>query len=492
MTQAGTFVRRHFGALLLGVQVVVDVLVVFLACAVGYGFVRSLDSTVRMPELQVYRELWGLVCVVCLAVFYGFGMYRPVKSLLNVEEFKAISKSTVVSFVIVVTLIVMLRPTSQQADQGIYSFLLPLHSIVVLNLEPTAFSRLTLVTTFVLIGVLTAISRFMSFRVIQFLHRRGIGNRNVLILGTGDTGRWLQRKFVLVPTLGLRLVGFVSQSPDEVGRAMDRTRVLGSFDDLGDLVREHKIHEVFVALPESSEARLMELIERLESWDVNYRVVPRFYHLMSRRMKIENLDSIPLISRPDRREGWPKALAKRVLDVTTAIAVLLVTLPVFVLAAILIKRQSEGPVFFKQIRVGREGKPFLMFKFRTMYQHLSGDAPTPQSSRDPRITPVGRFLRRYSLDELPQFLNVLRGEMSAVGPRPEMPFIVDRYNALDRERLRAKPGVTGLWQISSGRRFAIHENLDYDIYYIENQSLLLDMVILALTVVAVARGAGAN
>jgi exopolysaccharide biosynthesis polyprenyl glycosylphosphotransferase len=349
-----------------------------------------------------------------------------------------------------------------------------------------------LVVTFVLIGSMTAVSRFFSFRAIQHLHRRGIGNRNVLIYGTGETGRLLQRKFVLVPTLGLRFVGYVTEDPDEVGRSIERNEVLGTYEDLDDLIRTYKVHEVFVALPRADENRVMEVIDKLTSRGVQYRVVPRFYHIMSQRVKIENLDSVPLISRPERREHFVTAACKRVLDLVVSVVVLVSTLPIFLLAAIMIRRQSDGSVFFTQTRIGKDGKPFRMFKFRTMYAEMSVDAPTPQSGQDPRITPVGRVLRRYSLDELPQFLNVLRGEMSVVGPRPEMPFIVERYNSLDRERLRAKPGITGLWQISSGRRFAIHDNLDYDIYYIENRSLLLDLVIIALTVFAVARGAGAH
>jgi lipopolysaccharide/colanic/teichoic acid biosynthesis glycosyltransferase len=171
--------------------------------------------------------------------------------------------------------------------------------------------------------------------------------------------------------------------------------------------------------------------------------------------------------------------------------VLLLTLPLWALAALLIKRESPGPVFFTQSRIGREGQAFRMYKVRTMHQHLSGDAPTPRSSSDPRVTNIGRWLRRFSLDELPQFLNVLAGDMSVVGPRPEMQFIVDKYNTLERERLRVKPGITGLWQISYARQMAIHENLDYDLYYIEHQSLLLDLVIISLTLFAVVKGTGA-
>jgi lipopolysaccharide/colanic/teichoic acid biosynthesis glycosyltransferase len=220
-------------------------------------------------------------------------------------------------------------------------------------------------------------------------------------------------------------------------------------------------------------------------------MVPRFHHLMSFKVKIETLDSIPLITRADPRPTLLGQAAKRILDLVFSSLVLLITAPLFLVIAILIKRESQGPVFFVQSRVGKDGKPFRMIKFRTMHAHLSGDAPTPRTRGDPRITPTGRWLRRFSVDELPQFLNVFLGDMSVVGPRPEMQFIVDQYGPLDRERLRTKPGVTGLWQISYARQMAIHDNLDYDLYYIEHQSLLLDLVIIALTLFAVVKGTGA-
>jgi exopolysaccharide biosynthesis polyprenyl glycosylphosphotransferase len=235
----------------------------------------------------------------------------------------------------------------------------------------------------------------------------------------------------------------------------------------------------------------MRIIAECERLGVTYRVVPRFYHLMSFKVRIENLDSIPLITRPDRRPSVFKLFVKRAFDLVVSTLVLILTVPLFVVAAILIKRESPGPVFFVQQRIGRDGVPFEMFKFRTMHHHMSGDAPTPRSPYDPRITQIGRWLRRYSLDELPQFINVFVGDMSVVGPRPEMRFIVEQYDALSKERLRVKPGITGLWQISYARQQAIHENLDYDLYYIENQSFLLDVVIIALTGFAVAKGTGA-
>jgi len=493
MSFPGAFVRRYYEPLMLSVQVLIDLAVVLLACWLGYE-VREYVFWARPTPLAVYREIFLLTAAVTLVCFHAFGMYSPLKSLLNIEEFKAIAKATLTSFLVVHVLLVFLR-TATLPDKGAYRYLLPLHRLVDLHTEADpslwSFSRLAVVLAFVFILLFTTASRFASFKVIQLLHRRGIGNRNVLILGSGETARRLQKKFSLVPTLGLNLAGFVGEDERQVGQTIQRTPVVGTLEDLDWLVRRYKVSEVFVAMPEASEEHVMGMMERLEGLGVAYHVVPRFYHLLSHKVRIESLDSIPLITRIDRPRSLAGAALKRTLDVAVSLAVLSVGAPFFLIPALLIKRESPGPVFFLQTRIGRNGKPFRMIKFRTMHMNMSGDAPKPRAPDDPRITRIGRWLRRYSLDELPQVLNVLRGEMSLVGPRPEMPFIVAGYGPMQRERLKVKPGLTGLWQISYARGEAIHENLDYDIYYIENQSMLLDVVIIGLTVFAVAKGTGA-
>jgi len=493
MTLAGDYVRRHFEPLMLSVQVLVDLAVVWLACYLGW-LMRETVAYSAGPSFEDHREVFLLTAAVTLVCFHTYGMYSPLKSLLNIEEFKAVAKSSAAAFLVVHSLFTILR-TATLSEKGIYKILLPLHRFVDIHMVDTQgewlFSRLSVLLAFGFILVLTTVSRFFSFKAIQWLHRRGVGNRNVLIYGTGETARRLQKKFVLVPTLGLNLIGFVSPTGDDVGRRIDRSEVLGSGDELDFLVRRYKVSEVFVATPEAHEEDLMGIVETLERNGVVYHIVPRFYHIFSHKVRIETLDSIPLISRPDREPGLVQQAAKRVLDLVVATAVIVAGAPLFLIAAVLIKRESPGPVFFRQTRIGKDGAPFPMIKFRTMHVHLSGDAPKPKSHDDPRLTHIGRWLRRYSLDELPQVFNVLRGEMSIVGPRPEMPFIVDRYGPLERERLRAKPGLTGLWQISYARGEAIHENMEYDIYYIEHQSFLLDVVIIALTGFAVVKGTGA-
>jgi exopolysaccharide biosynthesis polyprenyl glycosylphosphotransferase len=490
MTQVGNLLRRYFEPILLTVQVLVDLCVVLGACLLAY-FLREYVGWRQPTRLITYREVILLTAAVCLVSFHAFRLYSPIKSLLNIEEFKAIAKATTVSFFVLLGLLMFLRTTPLPPAGPLYKIVVRVHQLIDLQTSPDRYSRMFLVLAFGLILVLMMVSRFISFKVIQMLHRRRIGNRNALIYGTGETALRLQRKFVLVPTLGLNLVGFVGERAEEVGRSYNHVPVLGTFDALELLIGRHKISEVFVAESQSTDERVMDIIEKLEALGIIYHVVPRFYHLMTHRVRIEDLDSIPLLTPRGRRSSLLGSVVKRAFDLTVSAVVLTVGAPFFLVPALLIRRETAGPVFYRQKRIGRDGVPFEMLKFRTMHVAMSGDAPAPRSSEDPRITRIGRFLRRYSLDELPQVWNVLRGDMSLVGPRPEMPFIVERYGPLERERLRVKPGLTGLWQISYARSEAIHENIDYDIYYVENQSFLLDVVILVLTAFAIVKGTGA-
>lgn len=492
MTRAGTLIRRHFEPLVLSVQVLVDLVTVVGACIFAWWVREQFAPSGSETPLEIYRSIFAITAAVCLICFHRFGMYSPIKSLLNVEEFKAVTKATATSFLVVLSLLVLLRDTTIAPESGLlWGLIGSVHEMVRLTGGAERLSRVTLILAFVTIQVWILLGRFVSFKVIQDLHRRGVGNRNVVVIGTGSTAQALQRKFLLVPTLGLNFLGFVSENEGEIGDMVEKSRVLGSLDNLAQLLGDRKVGEVFVALPETDETRVMEIVAQLETLGVTYYVVPRFYHLMRYKIRVEDLDSIPLIARVERKDPLAGRFVKRGFDFVVGSMVLILAGPLFLISAWLIRRDSDGPVFFRQVRVGLNGLPFEMLKFRTMYDTDCEDAVAPETEQDPRVTRVGRLLRRYSLDELPNFINVLRGEMSVVGPRPEMPFIVAKYSDGDRERLRAKPGVTGLWQISYARQMAIHENLDYDLYYIENQSFLLDLVIVALTGVAVIKGTGA-
>jgi lipopolysaccharide/colanic/teichoic acid biosynthesis glycosyltransferase len=207
----------------------------------------------------------------------------------------------------------------------------------------------------------------------------------------------------------------------------------------------------------------------------------------------EQLRRFPKSDIRDRNCGrqYSSSLAKRACDVIGSLVLLFMLFPLIILIAILIKMDSSGPVFFRHERVGKDGKKFVLWKFRSMITGVPAYEASPRSGVDGRLTRIGRLIRRLSLDEIPQLINVLRGEMSLVGPRPEMPFIVSRYHPMECERLIARPGITGLWQISPARAFPIHENLQYDLHYIRNQNFFLDCAIVLRTIAAVIQGVGA-
>ena len=188
---------------------------------------------------------------------------------------------------------------------------------------------------------------------------------------------------------------------------------------------------------------------------------------------------------------YSSSILKRGIDIVGSLLFLVLLFPLFILIAVAIKLDSPGSIFFRHDRIGKDGKAFVLWKFRSMRTDVPKYEASPRSVVDVRLTRIGRFIRRLSIDEMPQLINVLRGEMSLVGPRPEMPFIVAQYHPVECERLHAKPGITGLWQISPARAFPIHENLQYDLHYIRNQNLLLDCAILVRTITAVIRGVGA-
>jgi lipopolysaccharide/colanic/teichoic acid biosynthesis glycosyltransferase len=215
--------------------------------------------------------------------------------------------------------------------------------------------------------------------------------------------------------------------------------------------------------------------------------------LFARRDSWERLGSLPqgALGRPSYLSARRYRVAKRSCDIVGSLFLFMTLFPLGVMIAILIKFDSSGPVFFRHHRIGRDGKHFILWKFRSMRTDVPEYGISPRSMLDGRLTRIGRSIRRLSIDELPQLINVLRGDMSLVGPRPEMPFIVDGYRPFERGRLATKPGLTGLWQISPARAFPIHENLQYDLHYINNQNLLLDCAIILRTIAAVVRGIGA-
>ncbi len=483
-----SWLRRNFDTCFIVAQVWLDGITILFACLMGLGLFR------QMHEFGLYRQLVVVIVGVTLLSFWSCGLYRWRKSILNVEEYRAAFQATALSFLGTATALYLLRAAGEITPEWTFpgfGILQRIHDVFGLA-AIDQWSRFIYVVIFALIFVLTVIQRGVMFQVSSFLHARGYACTNVAVYGTGDMALRVQQKMRIFPTLGFHFVGFFDEEDELPAGHSAAKPFLGGRHRLEEMRTKLGISRVIVAKPELEEDQLIELCRHLESLRIEYQVVPRLYHFFSQRFTIDNLDSIPLISL-NRNPGRPVyRFVKAVVDRCVAAVLLVALLPFFALTAFLIKRESKGPVFFSQVRVGYREETFRMLKFRTMYHEMCVDAVTPQNRSDPRVTRIGSFLRRTSLDELPQLVNVLRGEMSLVGPRPEMPFIVghiknDMEDPVYHLRFDTKPGITGLWQVSSARKAPIQENIDYDLYYLENQSVFLDIVILFLTVLAVLR-----
>jgi exopolysaccharide biosynthesis polyprenyl glycosylphosphotransferase len=357
------------------------------------------------------------------------------------------------------------------------------------------YSRWVVMLAAVFVPFLLFLEKQFVFMVIRQLHSRGYGLQNVLVYGAGDTGRQVFSALVSSPKMGLNPVAIVDDNKDLVGQEIfeygyKRTRsapvVRGPATS--ELIRKWDASLVVVGIPSFSAERLNEVAIAAFAAGANVAFVPQLSFDTETPTDYVDLDGVLIASlgQPTRNRLYDAG--KRAFDFVGALALLVLTLPLWMLLSILICRDSEGPALFHQTRVGRGGKRFKLYKFRSMYVDAPKFALHPTDFSDPRITRVGRWLRRASLDELPQLINVLKGDMSLVGPRPEMPFIVERYNARHRQRLTVMPGLTGIWQLSADRAFLIHENIQYDLYYIRHRNLFMDMAILLHTVVFAVKG----
>ena len=333
--------------------------------------------------------------------------------------------------------------------------------------------------------LLISLERFFVRRVFEWFHKRGIGLRRALIYGAGHQGQRLERWIRQSPKLGIQVEGFLDDAAEKLIKKPVKPPLLGGLEDLEKIARKKNISLLFIAHRKIDEEKVIEIFQHCQIFGIKCWIIPTLYRFYVERAELTNIGGIPLVG---FRQGVGRSYylrIKQVLDFLTAIALLPLAGLLGILIAAAIKLSTRGPIFFTQIRIGQDGKKFTMVKFRTLYnvKHEQISPEIRENTQCPVTTPLGAFLRRTGLDEIPQIGNVLQGDMSFVGPRPEMPFLVDLYGPLERERLSVKPGITGLWQISEDRkRLLIHENMDYDLYYVEHLSFNLDLAILAKTV----------
>ncbi len=324
----------------------------------------------------------------------------------------------------------------------------------------------------------------------------------ILIVGAGKRGIQTVNEFRRQRLPGMQLVGFLDDDPDKQGKEIESLPVLGTLAQVKDVVRKYAVDDVVIALPLHAHQKLANLVAELYELPVQVRVVPDFFDLAFHNATIESLGGLLLIGLRDPAIDGVQRIIKRLMDLILSTLGLILLSPVFLITAIAIKLEDGGPVFYRSQRVGENGRLFWMWKFRSMVpnaeqlQHLVIQRDEKGNiihkvCDDPRITRVGRIIRRASIDELPQLFNVLRGEMSLVGPRPELPWLVARYQPWQRKRFAVPQGITGWWQINGRSDRPMHLHTEHDLYYIQNYSIWLDLRILWKTIGAILSGKGA-
>lgn len=452
--------------------ILVDGLMINLAWAVYYWFrVRSgLISYAMEPEFWIPMvAIW----IFWLVVFFFFGLYRSWYAQSRFDEFATAFKAVTFGVFTLFFLIFI-------DDRGVGS---PLQS------------RLLIAIYWGLILGMVSTGRFFLRTFQRRLLEAGIGVHNALIVGWTEKARELCDMVRRHPALGYHVVGFVGNRNGQ--KSMNDLPVLGPIQNIPEIVRQHDIKDILIALDSTEHDRLLEVIAGCNECEVSLKIVPDLYDIISGQARTNQIYGFPLIEiMPELMPPWERAL-KRLIDILVSTIVLVVGLPLWLCLALAIKLDSRGPMFYTQERVGKDGKIFRIYKFRSMFHDAEKQSgPVWADRRDSRVTRVGRILRRTRFDEIPQLMNVLSGDMSLVGPRPERRHFVEIFSReipLYPRRLKVRPGITGWAQV----KHKYDENIDdvrkkvqYDLFYIENMSLRMDFKILLNTISVVLLGKG--
>jgi len=468
--------RSHVVLLMLAELVVINAA---FAAAYWLRYRAEVGGTIEWFNDVPYGRYapWGIaVSVILVLLLWIEGLYGRGKARSRLAVLYGLASATVLSIALLTILIFGIRPTAQ--------------------------SRLMLIYAAVLIVAALASVRAMDGVLRGRRRRRGDGAQRVLIVGAGDRGRAVMSSIVAQPGGDYVGAGFLDDDAGKSQQAIGRFEPLGGTRDLPRVLARERIDLVVIALPWSSRDLIVRLVRVCEETGANVRIVPDLFQLSLNRVDLDSLYGIPLIAvREPGILGWHYQV-KRAMDVSVAAAGLALASPVLAAIAAAVRLESPGPILFRQVRVGRDGQAFTCYKFRSMIQDAETERPALEQmneatgplfkiKEDPRLTRVGRVIRRLSLDELPQLWNVFRGDMSLVGPRPPMPCEVEAYEDWHRRRLEVAPGITGLWQVSGRSELSFDEMVMLDLFYTENWSLGMDLQILARTVPTVLRGTGA-
>lgn len=448
-----------------------DGIVIFVAILFSYKTYRYLNigKNVFYENINII-SLGFIFSLFCIFIFSIVGVYGKESGILDSKEIRNTIKGVTISFLLLTLLF--------------YFGQFQLSRYVIL------FSYLT--STIFLVAEKLLIYNYTPFKSLFHTNQK-----RILIYGAGEIGTCLFRSITNSPRLNITPIGFIDDNTAKIGteikscgfsKKIIKLPVLGSFLDINTYAKKFDINEIYIAISNIPNEQLIDKIVSLKKDNIKVSFVPNLHNLFVHKIKIDKIGQLPIVSEGCDEHLKLQFYIKIFFDFAVSSVLLIALLPLFIGISIIIKMDSQGPVFFKQSRVGKDKKIFKIYKFRSMYTDANPYSINPTHSSDKRITRVGKILRKISFDELPQLINVLKGDMSLVGPRPEMEFIVKDYDEIQLERLRVKPGITGLWQLSGDRGLAIHQNMEYDLFYVKKWSFFLDIAILFKTVVFAFRG----
>jgi exopolysaccharide biosynthesis polyprenyl glycosylphosphotransferase len=441
------------------------------ACWTAVAFYLAYHLRLAIPwptipeQIGPFSDHLGMLSLQILSVLsvcFFYGLYREQRARPFVDEAAAIAGAVSIGTLLAVSL------TSFLFRHTLFDF---------------EYSRGMVIYAWLLTILLVSLAHLAHRTLTARLRDRGWGEMRVIVVGSGDVGQMILQKLLHSPGMGYRVVGVVQGSS---GQPLRGVPVLGTVEQLPDLIAEHAIDEVIIGEPEATHQEMLRLIALCERGQAETKIFPDLFQIMASEISIGDLNGLPLLNVRDvALRGWQLGL-KRAMDLVGSAIGLVFLSPFMLLLAVLIKLDSPGPVFYAQERMGLDGKSFWCLKFRSMCADAEKDGPGWTVKDDPRCTRMGAFLRRHNLDEVPQLINVLLGEMSLVGPRPERPVYVEQFRrSIPRymERHREKAGLTGWAQVNDLRGdTSISERTKYDLWYIENWSLMLDIKILLRTI----------
>lgn len=457
---------RENQRILNGILVVIDIIVILISLVLAY-FVRF-KTTIFGPlggSLPFMHYLiFTILCIIptYLLLYYFFGLYKPFRNKSSIfSGAEDIIKSDIMAFIILVAILFVIN----QPD----------------------FSRIMLLLLSLFGMIFAIIERALVVLVLRFMRVNNRNLKHMLIIGDNDLALNFAHKINSKTYLGYNIAGFLGRK-EHLGKTFEGTRFIGTFKDLPDVLKTHKFDRVVIAIPLKYYYHLNEIVDACEEEGIKAEIIPDYYKYLPAKPSVDMLDDLPIINiRYVPLDDAFNKFKKIIEDYFVAIVAIIITSPIMLITAIAIKLESPGPIIFKQERIGYNGKPFMMYKFRSMKVQDDEEEKSQWTTEDdPRKTRVGTFIRKMSIDELPQFFNVLKREMSVVGPRPERPYFVEQFKKEIPKYMvkhQVRPGLTGLAQVNGYRgNTSIEKRIKCDIRYVENWSLVLDIKIMFLTV----------